>query len=174
MNEPIEIFSWNENFDSGIAQIDEQHKKLVHLLNGLASGIVYKVDKLELNAIFSELSDYAAYHFQSEESVWSQFLEDDPWESQHKKSHHDFVSQVNRLKDEDNSKPLEAVFKDVASFLTLWLTSHILESDKRMAKVVLALQSGLSLEQAKQHANQEMDVAMRFDFVNRMSGGSKG
>ena len=39
MNESLEIFPWNENFATGISQIDEQHKRLVHLLNMLASGL---------------------------------------------------------------------------------------------------------------------------------------
>jgi hemerythrin len=31
------IFSWNENFDTGLPAVDEQHRKLVDLLNNLAS-----------------------------------------------------------------------------------------------------------------------------------------
>jgi hypothetical protein len=29
----IEIFPWNTNFETGISIIDEQHKKLIDLLN---------------------------------------------------------------------------------------------------------------------------------------------
>jgi diguanylate cyclase (GGDEF)-like protein/PAS domain S-box-containing protein len=69
------------------------------------------------------------------------------------------VSDVLRLKNEENSRPLHDVLEDVLSFLTHWLAFHILESDKHMAKVSLAVQSGASLEQAKQQAHQEMSGA---------------
>ena len=159
MHESLEIFPWNENFATGIPQIDEQHNRLVHLLNVLAGGLAHRVDILDLNNIFNELAEYAVYHFQTEENTWHQFLEGDAWEAAHKKSHESFVSDVLRLKEEENSRPLHDVLEDVLSFLTHWLAFHILESDKRMAKVSLAVQSGASLEQAKQQAHQEMSGA---------------
>jgi diguanylate cyclase (GGDEF)-like protein/hemerythrin-like metal-binding protein/PAS domain S-box-containing protein len=159
MNESLEIFPWNENLATGIPQIDEQHKRLVHLLNMLASGLVYKADTLDLNNIFNELTEYAVYHFQTEESTWHHFLAGDTWETAHKKSHESFVADVIKLKEEENSRPLHDVLEDVLSFLTHWLAFHILESDKRMTKVVLAVQSGMPLEQAKQLAHQEMSGA---------------
>ena len=160
MNKPLEIFPWDENLATGLPQIDEQHKKLVHLLNKLANGLAYKVETPDLNDIFNELADYAVYHFQTEENVWHQFLAGDEWEAAHKKSHEVFVTDVLRLKDEENSKPLHDVLEDVLSFLTHWLAYHILHSDKLMSKVVLAVQSGKSLEEARQQANHEMTGAM--------------
>jgi hemerythrin-like metal-binding protein len=155
MKELLEIFPWHENFATGILQIDEQHQRLVHLLNKLASGLAFQADTRDLNNIFNELADYAVYHFQTEENVWHQYLAGDMWEEAHRKSHESFVSDVLKLKDQENSKPFSEVLEDVLSFLTHWLIFHILDSDKRMSKVVLAVQSGMSLEQAKQHADQE-------------------
>jgi diguanylate cyclase (GGDEF)-like protein/hemerythrin-like metal-binding protein/PAS domain S-box-containing protein len=160
MSESLEIFPWNENLAIGVPKIDEQHKRLVYLLNRLASGLAYKTDTFDLNNIFNELAEYAVYHFQTEENVWHQFIAGDEWEVAHKKSHEDFVSDVLKLKDEENSKPLQNVLEDVLSFLTHWLAFHILHSDKRMSKVALAVQSGMSLEQAKQYAQHEMGGAM--------------
>jgi len=37
MIDTIEIFPWNANFETGIAEIDIQHKRLVELLNLLVS-----------------------------------------------------------------------------------------------------------------------------------------
>ncbi len=156
MKNPFEVFPWADSFATGIPQIDQQHQTLVQFLNTLSSSLTFRVDMPSTRILFKELDEYADYHFQTEEKIWHQFLADDPWEAEHKKSHNDFVSNVDRLKNEEKDKPLEEVLNDVVSLLSLWLESHILESDKRMAKVVLAMQSGLSLEQAKQQANQEM------------------
>ena len=40
----IDVFPWNENFNTGISKIDEQHQKLVQLLNILASHLAFQSD----------------------------------------------------------------------------------------------------------------------------------
>lgn len=161
MNELIEIFPWDENFATGIPQIDEQHKRLIHLLNTLASSLAHRAEAPILNNIFNELANYAVYHFQTEEAVWHQYFPDDPWELAHKKSHESFVDDVLRLRNEENGKSQHEVLEDVLSFLTHWLAFHILENDKRMAKVALAVQSGLTLQEAKLEAEQQMSGAVK-------------
>ena len=161
MNKPYEIFPWNNKLVLGIPQIDEQHIWLVHLLNKLASSLANEVDTPDLENIYKELGDYAIYHFQTEENIWHQFLKGDEWEVAHKKSHESFVSDVFKLKVEQNDKSLHDVLEGVLSFLTQWLAPHILETDKRMAMVVLAMKSGKSLEQAKQQAHQKMSGAKK-------------
>jgi diguanylate cyclase (GGDEF)-like protein/hemerythrin-like metal-binding protein/PAS domain S-box-containing protein len=156
----VEVFPWNENFATGIAQIDEQHKCLIQLLNLLASHLAYQSDVPALNNIFNELAEYAVYHFHTEEIIWQQYLGHDEWETEHKNVHHRFVDEIMALKAEENAKPFEGVIEDVLSFLTHWLAFHILESDKRMAKTVLAIQSGLPLAQAKQQAEERMSGAI--------------
>jgi hemerythrin-like metal-binding protein/PAS domain S-box-containing protein len=157
----IEVFPWNKNFDTGIAIIDEQHKKLVSLLNKLASHLAYRSDVPTLNAVFKELSDYAAYHFQTEENLWQQFFHQSDLELRHKEVHNRFIAEVLRLKAEEQTTPLEKVIEDILSFLTHWLVFHILDSDKRMAKVVLAIQAGSAIEEAIEQGKQEMDEVMK-------------
>lgn len=161
MNESLEILPWCEHYLTGIPEIDEQHKRLVHLVNVLADSLTNQPDITNLNYIFTELAEYAMYHFQTEEDVWHQFLAGDPWEAEHELEHNSFVSIIIKLENEENSKPLGEVLENVLIFLTHWLSSHILESDKRLAKAVLAVQSGMSLEQAKQQAEQDMNVARK-------------
>lgn len=169
MNETFEIFPWNENFVTGISQIDEQHKKLVQLLNRLANGLAYQVETLELDAIFQELSDYIDYHFKTEEEVWHQFLAGDAWEASHKKSHESYVTDILALKDEKNTKAVHDVLEDILSFLTRWLIFHIMHSDMRMSKAALALQSGMSLKEAKQQAEREMSGALDVLMITVLS-----
>ena len=51
----FEIFPWNKNFETGIELIDEQHKKLVSILNKLAAHLANCSDDVMLNDIFDEL-----------------------------------------------------------------------------------------------------------------------
>ncbi len=152
----IDIFPWNENFNTGVAKIDEQHRKLVHLLNLLASHVAFEADVPVLNVIFDELADYAAYHFKTEEAIWHKYFPGDALESNHKDTHSSFIDAVIRLREEGNTKPVETVINDVLAFLTRWLVSHILENDRYLAMVAMAMQQGMSLEVAKVHASEQM------------------
>ena len=152
----IDIFPWNENFNTDIPQIDEQHKKLVQLLNRLASHVAFQSDLPALDIIFDELADYAVYHFQTEEAIWHAYLGDDPMDAAHKAIHSSFLSTVVQLKAEENAKPTGVMVEAILSFLTRWLASHILENDRFLAKLVLAMQSGMPIEAAKQQAAVQM------------------
>jgi len=160
-NESLEIFTWNESFSTGIPQIDEQHKHLVHLINVLASSIASKAGMPALDKIFSKLSEYAVYHFKTEESIWHEYLQGDALETSHNLVHESFISQVLRLKEAEGAKSQNEVVENLLSFLTNWLAFHILDSDKRMAMVVVAMQSGMTLEKAKQHVTRGSSGSMR-------------
>lgn len=156
----FEIFPWNAHFETGIALIDQQHHTLVDLLNRLARQLAHDSDATSLMALFDELTSYAARHFESEEAIWAQYLPGDDWESEHKDSHQQFLAEVLRLREEGSGKSIDEVVKAVAAYLTRWLTFHILSSDMRLARAVHAVQSGLSVADAKAQAEREMRSAM--------------
>lgn len=157
----IDIFPWNEGFNTGVSIIDDQHKQLIQLLNLLASHVAYKTDIPALNSIFKELADYAIYHFKTEESIWHEYFPEDSLEINHKKIHSNFIATVTSLKDNKNAEPINIVIEKLLSFLTSWLALHILETDRFMAFTVLALQSGLPMESAKKQASDRMSGTMR-------------
>jgi hemerythrin-like metal-binding protein len=156
MADSVEIFPWNENFATGIALIDEQHRKLVGLINKLVSHLAYQADAPSLNAVFDELKDYTEVHFKSEMAIWRAHFEGDSWQKWHDHAHDDFIGAVLKIKATEATRPFDDVIEEIVRFLTHWLAYHILEADKRMAKVVLALPSGMSLAKAKEMANDEM------------------
>ncbi|HEY8037436.1 MAG TPA: EAL domain-containing protein [Methylobacter sp.] len=157
----VEVFPWNKNFEVGVPLIDEQHQKLVDLLNVLAGHLAYQSDIPTLNNVFNDLAEYAIYHFQAEESIWHAFFPEDAWETKHKDDHRRFLATVNRIMGGKTIRPLDQVIEEILTFLTQWLAFHILDTDMRMAKVVLAVQSGIPLNQAKKQADQEMSGAMK-------------
>ncbi len=163
VNITFEVFPWNNSFETGIPLIDEQHKRLINLLNLLASHLAYQSDMLVLDNIFKELAEYTIYHFKSEGEIWRKYFgENDDWELQHQKEHASFMVEVLKLKAEEQHKTFNDVVEDLLSFLTHWLAFHIVDSDKRMAKAVLAIMnSDSSLEQAKQTAKLEMSGSIK-------------
>ena len=83
------------------------------------------------------------------------------WKSNTSKPTAQFIQAVLELKSGESNKPQEQIFADILTFLTHWLAYHILDNDMRLAKAVLGIQTGLSLEEAKLQAKQEMSGAMK-------------
>lgn len=157
----IDIFPWNDNFNTGIVSIDEQHKRLVELLNQLASHVAFQSSLPELNTIFDKLTDYTVYHFQAEEKIWHQYMADDVLDKSHHENHNRFIDDVLKFKKSMDDRPFEELVEEILSYLIQWLALHILDSDRYMAKVVLARESGLSLEAAKLQADEQMKDSTR-------------
>lgn len=155
--ESIDIFPWDDHFNTGISTIDEQHIRLVELLNLLARAVAFKSDDLYLNQIFDELLDYTVYHFDAEETIWGKYFPNDPMEEDHKAIHQKFVDTVVRLKFEQNERSSAEIAEETLAFLARWLASHILETDRFMAYIVLSLQAGDDMESAKYHATEKMN-----------------
>ena len=157
----FEIFPWSDDFNTGLEIIDEQHKKLVDILNRLAAHLANLSSAVILNDIFDELADYADYHFKTEERIWAKYFKDDDWYIEHEQTHGSFISDVIAIKENKEEKPLDDVIYDIVSFLSQWLAYHILDTDKRMAKAVGVMETGVSVEQAKSRADDDMSGSMK-------------
>ena len=152
----IDIFPWDDNFNTGLPKVDEQHRKLVQMLNLLASNIAYGANAELLNKIFDEMADYAVYHFNTEEAIWREYLAEDSAEVEHRAIHQSFVQEVVHLKASLGARSLSEVAEEALGFLARWLASHILESDRYLAYWVLAIKEGLPVERAKHRAKEQM------------------
>ncbi|WP_421716969.1 bacteriohemerythrin [Arcobacter arenosus] len=154
--EKIDIIPWNENFCTGINQIDKEHKKLVEIINNLATEFAYNTFKLDINTIFDELIDYTKYHFTSEEIIWDKYFKNQEDSEKHKKAHNNFINELHNLIKLQKKKPIEEIAEITLDFLVQWLVSHILETDRFMAYKVLSLIDGDSIEKAHKIAIQKM------------------
>jgi diguanylate cyclase (GGDEF)-like protein/hemerythrin-like metal-binding protein/PAS domain S-box-containing protein len=154
-----QIFPWNDSFATGIDTIDEQHRQLVDLLNKLAVHLAQESDELTLSGVFDELTDYTVYHFTTEEGIWDKHFGDDALVASHHETHQGFVAEVIRLRGLLALHERDQAVEEIVSFLTHWLAFHILETDAYMAHIVLRIQSGMSLSDAKQAAGQHLQGA---------------
>ena len=156
-----EIFPWNANFETGIPAIDVQHKRLVELINTLAMHLAYRSGELALGEVFREIDAYIDHHFATEEKLIHRYLAGDPLLEEHEKTHRDFTKDMARLRRERADKPEDALCEEILAYLSHWLALHILDADKRIAKVVLAIQAGAGLDEAKAKAGEEMAGLMK-------------
>ncbi len=114
--------------------MDEDHKKLVDMLNRLHDAMKQQKGNEVLGQIFKELLDYAVFHFAREEKTMAQTgYAESP---DHKAKHKLLIEQAKDLQEEFKSGK-KMVTVDVLAFLKDWLMNHIVKEDKKMAQYFL-------------------------------------
>ncbi|HRQ55915.1 MAG TPA: EAL domain-containing protein [Azoarcus taiwanensis] len=156
MQLPTDLFPWHESFDTGIAVIDVQHRRLVALLNRLAYSVVAEPDPRETEIVLQELVASTAEHFSTEEAIWHEHFGGTHEEALHCKGHAEFLVEVERLQLAHCSPTDHDPARDAVTFLARWLMAHILEADRRMAFEIQARRAGLPEELASVRAQEMM------------------
>ena len=126
--EKMILIKWEEDYSVNITEIDNQHKKLLELINTLRDAMREGKVKEVMSKILSDLVDYTLYHFATEEKYFDQY--DYPESDIHKKQHGNLVEQVATFQKKHEAGALFITI-DVMNFLRDWLNDHIIGSDKK-------------------------------------------
>ncbi|MFA7242432.1 MAG: bacteriohemerythrin [Sulfuricellaceae bacterium] len=145
----MEAFNWTPCFVTGLVDVDDQHHHLVHVINRFGELVMRQegASTAELETVFSELADYAQYHFAEEEAMMTAMHLDSRYVAQHRQSHVSFMDEVTQLHSSVSANNRDAA-KSLLQFLTHWLAYHILGSDQCMARQIASIKSGYRPEDA--------------------------
>ena len=135
-------FQWADYFETGFGEVDGQHHKLVDLVNALAQRAAGGADIQpgELAHVLDGLARYAVHHFATEEALMQSAGIDARHLDAHRRAHADFVAQVQAMRGAaDPTQVVPALY----TFVTSWLTFHILDTDQSMARQLRALAAGV-------------------------------
>lgn len=125
------LINWNDSFSVNVAEIDQQHKKLVTMINELGDAMKQRKAKDVMGKIVNDMISYASTHFKTEEKYFDQFGY--PETDRHKKEHTSFVQRVSDFKKGfENGKISLSI--EVMDFLCDWLQDHIKGSDKKYSQ----------------------------------------
>lgn len=125
----MSLIEWNNSLYSvKVDQFDNDHKKLVDIINDLHSAMLKGQGKEKLNEILAELQAYTQYHFDAEEKKMTEV--NFPGLQEHKKQHNELVVKLSELiQDYKNGK--REVSIETFRFLKEWLFNHIQVVDKQ-------------------------------------------
>ncbi|MBU0481615.1 MAG: bacteriohemerythrin [Proteobacteria bacterium] len=129
------LFDWKNEYSVSVAEIDEQHKKLIALINKLHEAMTSGRGKEVVNAVLKELADYTVFHFSKEENLMR--TNDYPGYPEHLEKHQKMTAKVLALQ-ADCKRGKVSVSMDVMDFLKSWLDKHILGTDKQYAPYLKA------------------------------------
>lgn len=129
-----DLMPWGKKFILGMDEIDEQHRRLVSMVNQLHKAMKLKKGRQQLKEILGALAEYTVNHFKFEEKLFDEHGY--PETDLHKKIHKNLVKQVTEFQSQlEQGKA--SLSMDLMGFLKDWLNNHILETDKKYVPFLL-------------------------------------
>ena len=127
------IITWEEKFSVGNDIIDEQHKKLLDLVNQLFDSMRQGQSKEILGELLDSLVDYTVYHFAEEETAMRKAEYSKL--AAHIKIHESFIKKISDFQSEYKSGN-SYISLDIITFLKDWILNHILVQDTKYKSVI--------------------------------------
>ncbi len=130
------LIEWTVQLSVGIESIDEQHKKLINMINALNEAMLTGSSNELLGKIFTGLAAYTQKHFAYEENMFAEYGY--PNSQEHKRQHNELIAQVVELKEKFMENPQGTISADLMLFLKRWLTNHIMRTDKEYTEFLIS------------------------------------
>lgn len=122
------LMEWNASYSVNVKEIDEQHKKLISLLNKLYEAMREGKGKAILKDVLSELLAYTDNHFKYEEELFEKHGYTN--KAPHLKEHENLKKKVIDLQ-KNFEKGNAVITLELLDFLMSWVENHILKVDKQ-------------------------------------------
>ena len=122
----MEKIIWDDSFNIQVEVIDQQHRRLVELMNRLIATQDEKASDDDIADILGAMTNYLGYHFDTEEQLMIDHSY--PELESHREEHQAFVTQtayfIATYREGGTS-----LKKDILLFLKEWLVEHIVKTD---------------------------------------------
>jgi len=125
------LMTWTDKLSVGVGVLDEDHKKLVGMLNELFDAMRAGQGRDSLGRILNGLVQYTKFHFAREEKYFAQTGY--PAAVPHKQEHDALTRQVLDVQQKYTAGASATLSLDVMQFLKNWLANHIMGHDQQYA-----------------------------------------
>jgi hemerythrin-like metal-binding protein len=125
-----ELFPWENKYVLGIKEVDDQHMKLVGMINSLHAGMRSGKGRVTTSGVLQSLMEYALYHFRTEEDLMNKYGY--PGLLEHRTDHLVFMERVGEMAKRHGGGEF-LVSLELNEFLKDWLSDHILTTDRKFA-----------------------------------------
>jgi hemerythrin len=124
-------FTWSDDLLTGTDDIDEQHRRLVAMVDEFYAALGRSDANAALDRLLHGLLEYTRYHFSTEERymITHKF----PDVEQHVAQHAAFIAKVQDVSDRfTRGEPVLSFV--ITTYLRDWLSQHILGADKQLGR----------------------------------------
>jgi hemerythrin len=130
----MSFMQWSNELSVNIALVDQQHMKLIAMLNKTWEATQERQGPDALSPVLAELLDYTNHHFGTEEGLFRVHRYPGYWE--HKREHVALTThtqEMNRRLTKGSLRPTE-----LQEFLKTWLNDHIMASDRKFGPFLVS------------------------------------
>lgn len=128
------LIEWRKEFETGVAEVDHEHRELVELINAMHASIGANAAKEIVSDFLGEVFARISAHFALEETVMRTHGYDDL--AAHKSEHEALLDQLRDIMDaydrEGRASPDAALERAVRD----WFINHFKTSDARLHRIL--------------------------------------
>lgn len=124
----MKIINWSNEFSVGVKEMDEQHKKLIGMINRLIEEQKILTEPKTIADLLTEMTDYAQVHFRAEEYLMAEYGYD--YKIQQEKQHKAFIDKTIAFYSASDLGP-NILSTALLDYLSTWLIGHILQEDMK-------------------------------------------
>lgn len=121
----METIQWSNSLSVGVKEMDQQHKKLIGMINRLIEEQHVLTEPATIAQLLTEMTDYAQEHFRAEEYLMAEYGYDRLELQKH--THAAFIDQTVEFMNAGVGPNI--LSKALLEYLRSWLTEHILHED---------------------------------------------
>ncbi|MCP4337750.1 MAG: hemerythrin family protein [Desulfobulbaceae bacterium] len=135
----MDVINWKDEYSVGVKEMDDQHKKLIGMVNKLISEQKSLTDPRTIADLLTEMTEYAQVHFRAEEYLMAEYGYDqkDLQETQHQA----FIDETIAFYSATDIGP-NILSTALLDYLATWLIEHILKEDMKYKEFFIS--KGLS------------------------------
>jgi hemerythrin len=122
---------WKEEYSVNVKELDNQHKRLIDLMNGAYDAFYESKSKEQVRKLIDEVLAHTAIHFSTEEKYFDKFNYE--FTEEHKNEHYKLTRDAAAISIDFTNNGV-AVVPKLIEFLDNWLTNHIVIHDKKYVK----------------------------------------
>lgn len=117
---------WDESLETGIIEIDIQHRNLFNIFKVLDDSIDQGKSSMIIKYIIDEIERYGSYHIIAEENILKKY---NVFSKAHEAEHLHFKDQVQKFKEKYINTKDKILAKEISEYLYTWVTNHIMKTD---------------------------------------------
>jgi len=124
---PVPNLEWNDSLESGIIEIDIQHRNLFNIFKILKDSIENGKSSLIIRYIIEEVIRYGDYHMEAESEILKKY---NIFSEKHEKEHTEFKKKVSGFKEKYVTTKDKILAREICDYLYAYVTNHIMKIDK--------------------------------------------
>jgi hemerythrin len=126
------LIEWRDEFNTGIAEVDHEHRELVDLINQLHEQLQRDADHDTVSAFLGEVFARISAHFALEETVMRKHRYDE-YEA-HKAEHEALLDGIRDIMDDYEAGSYANADEALATTVQAWFVNHFKTKDARLHK----------------------------------------